>query len=93
MVIPFLGDKMVLVDLSEKPTATLMKNCQTIPNGRALLSSQGTYYELKNLAITEIFPSYGKTHVPFPGKFIPVELNNNNPAFFMGYSIIVNEKY
>jgi hypothetical protein len=93
MVIPFLIKRNVLVDLSENPTATLMENCRTLPNGSALLSSEGTYYELSFLSVTEIFPVYGKTRVPFPGEFIPEELNNDNPAFFMGNSIMINEKY
>jgi hypothetical protein len=93
MVIPFGVKGNTLVDLSENPTATLMENCRTLPNGSALLSSEGTYYELSFLSVTEIFPVYGKTRVPFPGEFIPEELNNDNPAFFMGNSIMINEKY
>jgi hypothetical protein len=93
MVIPFLGNKMVLVDLSKKPTATLMKNCRALPNGDGILFSDGTYFESIPGGISEIFPKFRGTVVALPGNFIPKELTGGHHVFYMGNRIMINEKY
>jgi hypothetical protein len=93
MVIPFLGNKMVLVDLSKKPTATLMEKSDALPNGDGIMASVGTYYESIPGGISEIFPKYRGSVVPFPGEFIPTELTGDKHVLYMGNRVLINEKY
>jgi hypothetical protein len=93
VVIPFFNHGNTLLDLSEQQLIAIMKNSDALPNGDGILFSNSTYYATIPGGISEIFPKYKGTVVPFPGEFIPKELAGGHHVLSMGNRILINEKY